>query len=339
MDAFINYIDYYLPSGRLTNEMINSEYPEWTADKISQKTGIYSRPISGKNEFASDMAVNVAHNLFEKSGFNPKELDFFLYCTQSPDYFLPTTACILQDRIGLSNSAAALDYNLGCSGYVYGLCLAKSIIANRQSVKLLLITSETYTKFIHPKDKSNKTIFGDAASATIISNESGGDFSAKILDFSFYTDGREYDKLIVKNGGIRNRFEKGLDKIDSEGSFLSNDSFLYMDGKAIFEFTSFVVPPLIDKTLKRNNFAKNEIDLFIFHQANAFMMQTVRKRCQIPEEKFFIFLKECGNTVSSTIPIALKEAFKQGRIKPGMKVLLAGFGVGLSAAAGVLEIC
>jgi 3-oxoacyl-[acyl-carrier-protein] synthase III len=338
MDAYLNFIDYFLPADKLTNEMINSDHPEWSADKISQKTGIYSRSIAGENEFASDLAISAAKNLFDKVSIKPGEFDFLLYCTQSPDYFLPTTACILQDKLGLPNSAGALDYNLGCSGYIYGLSLAKGILKSEQSKRLALITSETYSKYIHPRDKGNKTIFGDAASISVLSDSPGGDISAKIRDFSFYTDGKGFDKLIVKNGGIRNRIAPGLDEFDQEGMFLRNDSNLYMDGKAIFDFTSFIVPPLIEKVLEKNNLSRNDIDLYVFHQANAFMMQTVRKRCQIPEDKFFIHLKDCGNTVSNTIPIALKEASRQNRINSGMKVLLAGFGVGLSAAACVIEI-
>ncbi len=339
MDAYINFIDYYLPEKRLTNEMINAEHPEWSADKISSKTGIYSRPITGKDEFASDLAVHASQKLFQNAEVSPGNLDFLLYCTQSPDYILPTTACILQDRLSLPNSAGALDFNLGCSGYVYGLSMAKGLLSAGQSQNLLFITSETYSKYIHPKDKGNKTLFGDAAAATIVSTRTEGDIKAKILDFSFYTDGKGYDRLIVKAGGLRYRSEDSKDEFDADGSFVKNDINLYMDGKAIFEFTNFIVPPLLDRALDKNGLKKDEVGLFIFHQANAFMMQTVRKRCQIPEDKFFIHLKDCGNTVSSTIPIALKEAFTQGRIKPGMKIVLAGFGVGLSAAIGVIEVC
>jgi 3-oxoacyl-[acyl-carrier-protein] synthase-3 len=339
MKAYINHIDYYLPAGRLTNEMINAEHPEWSADKISAKTGIFSRAISGKDEFASDMAVSALQKLFQNSQINQGDIDFLLYCTQSPDYFLPTTACILQDKLHLPNSCGAMDFNLGCSGYVYGLGLAKSLILGGQSHKMLLVTSETYSKYIHPKDKGNKTLFGDAAAATLISDRPEGDLRAMIMDMVFYTDGKGYDKLIVRNGGIKYRYTEGRDEYDEDGSFSKNDSYLYMDGKAIFEFTNFVVPPLVEKALVRNSLKNEDIDLFIFHQANAFMMHTVRKRCKIPEEKFFIYMKECGNTVSSTIPIALREAFNQGRIRPGMRVLLAGFGVGLSAAVGILEIC
>jgi len=275
--------------------------------------------------------------LFLSKEISPDSLDYLLFCTQSPDYFLPTTACTLQERLGLPNQAGALDFNLGCSGYVYGLSLVKSLIISGQAERILFITSDTYSKFIHPRDKSNKTLFGDGSAATIISSSPEGNLNAKILDFVYYTDGKGYDKLIVKNGALRNRTAKGVDEVNEDGSFFRNESYLYMDGKGIFEFTSFIVPPLLERALLKNNLNKEDIDLFIFHQANAFMMQVVRKRCQIPEEKFFIHLKDCGNTVSSTIPIALKEAQVQGKIRPGMKILLAGFGVGLSAAVGILE--
>lgn len=338
MEAYISFIDYYLPETRLTNEMINADHPEWTADKISAKTGIYSRPLAGKDEFASDMAVAASQKLFAASGISPDAIDYLLYCTQSPDYFLPTTACVLQARMGLPNSTGAMDFNLGCSGYVYGLSLAKSLIIGGQAQRLLFITSETYSKYIHPKDKGNKTLFGDGSAASIITSEPEGDINARIMDFAYFTDGKGYDKLIVKNGAIRNMYKTGVDEFGEDGSFLKNDSFLYMDGRAIFDFTSFIVPPLLDRLLLKSNVRREDIDLFIFHQANVFMMNVVRKRCQIPEDKFFIHIKDCGNTVSSTIPIAFKEAHKQGRIVPGMKVLIAGFGVGLSAAVGILEI-
>jgi 3-oxoacyl-[acyl-carrier-protein] synthase III len=337
MKAFLTYSAYYLPEGRLTNEMINKDHPEWSVDKIANKTGIYSRPIAGENQFSSDLGIIAAQKLFTEDRINPFEIDYLLFCTQSPDYFLPTTACIIQDKLGLSKYAGALDFNLGCSGYVFGLSLAKGLIVSNQAKKVLLITAETYSKFIHELDRSNKTLFGDGATASIISATADSNLSASIKDFVFYTDGSGFDKLIVKNGGMKGSSLTAEDIFDEDGQFIRNDSNLYMDGKSIFEFTSFVVPSLIDKILTKNGLTNNDIDLFIFHQANEFMLQTVRKRCKIPEEKFFIFIKNCGNTVSSTIPIALKEAQIQGKVTKGNKVLIAGFGVGLSAGVSILE--
>ena len=335
-EAFISAISFYLPENILDNRDISLKHPEWSVDKISTKTGIYSRHIASENEFSSDMAVSAAESLFHNFEIDRQEIDFLLLCTQSPDYFLPTTACIVQDRLKLSKNIGALDFNLGCSGFVYGLGLAKGLIETAQAKSVLLITSETYSKFIHSEDKSNKTIFGDAAAATLINSESK-ELSGKIEKFTYGTDGSKHGCLIVRNGGMRNRQLSGIDNYMEDESFLSNDNNLYMDGKEIFNFTAFEVPILITNTLKKNNLNLNDIDLFVFHQANEFMLHTIRKRIGIPIEKFYICLNESGNTVSSTIPIALKNAIMDEKIKQGMKVLIAGFGVGLSMAATILE--
>ena len=344
--AYLSAIEYYLPAGILDNAAIQLQHPEWSVDKIAAKTGIAERHIAGKGEYSSDMAVCAAEQLFSDSGVDRETIDYLLLCTQSPDYFLPTTACIVQDRLHLGKTIGALDFNLGCSGFVYGLGLAKGLIASEQARQVLLITAETYSKFIHPDDKGNKTIFGDGAAAVLVS--AGGrdavtagrtdGLAGEIGNFHYGTDGSGQGFLIVKNGGMRGRYAMGRDIMDEEtGGFLRNDDNLYMDGKAIFNFTAFSVPALIKEALQKNALSMEDIDLFVFHQANEFMLQTVRKRCGIPENKFYIHMRDCGNTVSSTIPIALKNAIADKAIRPGTKVLVAGFGVGLSMAATILD--
>jgi 3-oxoacyl-[acyl-carrier-protein] synthase-3 len=339
--AYISGVAYYLPDKLLTNEDINSLHPEWSADKISSKTGIYARHISQENEFASDLGVKAALELFKKNDDYKKKIDYLIFCTQSPDYLIPTTACILQDRLELKNDIGAIDINMGCSGFIYGLSYAKGLINSKQSSNVLLIMAETYSKHINPLDKNNKTIFGDGASAILITseNESNTDSNlhGAIKDFVFYTNGSGFDKLIVKTSGMRFHNLETSNNFDEEGNYLSNEENLYMDGRAIFEFTTYNVPTIINNVLIKNNITLEEIDLFIFHQANEFMMQFIRKRCHIPEDKFFVFIKNCANTVSSTIPIALNAAIEQNRIKKGNKVLLIGFGVGLSIAATIIE--
>ncbi len=334
-NAYLTNTSYYLPSQVLANEDITAKHPEWSVEKIATKTGIVQRHIAGDNEFTSDMAIEAANNLFT-TGVDKNCIDYVILCTQSPDYFLPTTACILQDKLSLNKNIGALDFNLGCSGFIYGIGLAKGLIVTEQASNVLFITSETYSKYIHEKDKSNKTLFGDAAAATLISKNSSYALNGNILGFSYLTDGSGYDNLIVKHGASKHRFEKGKDEFTEE-VFVKNDDNLFMNGNAIFNFTSFSIPPLIDSILKKCNIAIDDIDLFIFHQANEFMLDFVRKRCKIPKEKFYIFLKNCGNTVSSTIPIAMTEAIKENRIQKGNKVLLCGFGVGLSAGAVVIQ--
>lgn len=330
MKANIKAISYYLPELILSNDLIHQEFPEWDIEKISSKTGINSRHISAEDEFSSDMAVKAAEKLFLEHNIDKSEIDFLLFCTQSPDYFLPTTACILQEKLGLNTTIGALDFNLGCSGFVYGLSLAKGLIAGGMAKNILLLTSETYSKFIHPKDKSNKTIFGDAAAAALISSENG---FCIIGDFVFGTDGNGAENLIVKQGGMR--FPVSNDNVDvcDEYGNIKNDKNLFMDGAAIFNFTLESVPKLTQAILEKSKLSIDQVDLFVFHQANKYMLNHLRKKIGIPEENFFIALEHCGNTVSSTIPIALYEAQKKGKINQSKNVILAGFGVGYSWAA------
>lgn len=326
---YIKSISYYLPETVLTNNKINQDFPEWDIEKISSKTGIQNRFVSANDEFSSDMAYKAAELLFQEYNINRESIDFLLLCTQSPDYFLPTTACILQDKLKLKTSIGALDFNLGCSGYVYGLGIAKGIISSGLAQNVLLITSETYSKFIHPKDKSNKTIFGDAAAATLISSSEG---IFEIGDFVFGTDGSGAENLIVRNGGLRYPFKQGEDKTDDFGN-VHNDNNLFMNGSEIFNFTIESVPKLINSILEKNKMILSDIDLFVFHQANQYMLNHLRKKIGINESKFYISLKNTGNTVSSTIPIALYEALKENKFENTTNVILAGFGVGYSWGA------
>jgi 3-oxoacyl-[acyl-carrier-protein] synthase III len=339
MKAYVNGISYYLPSTILDNDQLSREFPEWSVDKIAQKTGIYKRHISEKNEFSSDMGLKVIEKLLAEFNINKAEINYLLFCTQSPDYFLPTTACVLQEKAGLNKTCGAIDFNLGCSGFIYGLGLAKGLVETGQAKNVLLVTAETYSKFIHKKDKSNRTIFGDGAAATLITSEPNKEhFSASIGNFAYGTDGSGYDKLIIKNSGINHQCHKSADCLDEVGNFVSNDDFLFMDGKEIFNFTAFEVPPLINRVLKSNELTLEKVSVYIFHQANEYMLDFVRKRCQIPKENFYINLSDTGNTVSSTIPIALRRYIDEKKTRIGERILLAGFGVGLSLGGVILEV-
>jgi 3-oxoacyl-[acyl-carrier-protein] synthase-3 len=331
MSAFIKYISYYLPEKILTNEDLAKEFPEWTVEKIAQKVGVNERHIAADNETAADMGVKAAEKLFSENNIDKSEIDFLLFCTQSPDYFLPTSAAIIQNRIGLPTDCGAIDYNLGCSGYIYGLSLAKGLIAGNIAKNVLLITAETYTKHLYPKDKGNRTIFGDAAAATLISTEG----FAEIGNFSLGTDGRGAENLIVKTGAMRDKREKNDLNFDENSNPKSSD-YLFMDGGEIFNFTADAVPVLVEKVLQKNNLSQNDIELFVFHQANKYMMNYLRKLIDIEKDKFYIYLENVGNTVSSTLPIALVEAQKEGVLKGN--VLLAGFGVGYSWGGTVIKI-
>ena len=330
MKSYIKAISYYLPENVLTNELLVQDFPEWTVEKVAEKIGVKKRHIASADETSLDMAEKAASLFFEEHKIDRLSIDFILLCTQSPDYFLPTSACILQNRLNLPTSCGALDFNQGCSGFVYGLSLAKGLIAGSIAKNVLLITSETYSKHLHPKDKGNRTIFGDAAAATLISTEG----FAEILNFSLGADGSGYQNLIVRSGALRMPEKTHKVKFDESDNPVSDD-FLYMNGAEIFNFTLESVPLLVEDTLKKNSIEKNDIDLFVFHQANKYMLNFLRKKNKIAEEKFYYCLENFGNTVSSTIPIALKEAQKEDLLKGN--ILLAGFGVGYSWGGVILK--
>lgn len=332
MKAYIKDISYYLPENVVTNDMLVSDFPEWSVDKIASKIGVNKRHVAVSDETASDLAIKAAEELFKNGTVRKEDIDFILFCTQSPDYILPTSACIIQDKLGLPTNIGALDFNLGCSGYVYGLSLAKGLILGGIARNVLLLTGETYNKHIHPKDKGNRTIFGDAATATTVSTKG----FAEIKDFSLGTNGKGAENLIIKTGGCRNPQKTGDLHFDENNAPVSSD-YLYMNGSEIFSFTLEAVPALVKDVLLKNGHDQEEIDLFVFHQANKYMLNFLRKKIKIKEEKFYYCTADYGNTVSSTIPIALKEAIKENNIHPGNKVLIAGFGVGYSWGGTILQ--
>lgn len=333
--VYINHISYYLPEKVLTNDSLSEEFPDWSVEKIAKKIGIENRHIAATDEFSSDMAISAAEYLFKEYPIEKSAVDFILLCTQSPDYFLPTTACVLQDRLNLNTNIGALDFNLGCSGFTYGLLLAKGLVSVGAAKNVLLICAETYSKFIHNRDKGNRTIFGDAASACLISSENVG-YKAEILNFELGTDGSGAENLIVKGGGMRFRSLKNEAVADKYGNEAGENN-LKMNGPEIFNFTSQNIPNLLSETLKKNNLKQNEIHHFILHQANKYMLNHLRKKMKIEEEKFHLRMDFCGNTVSSTIPIVISEMMKEKAIKENELAFLAGFGVGYSWAGTFLK--
>ncbi|MBV8328639.1 ketoacyl-ACP synthase III [Chryseobacterium sp.] len=319
--AFIKNISTYIPENVISNEEISMKFPDWDSDKILDKIGIRNRNITGEKEFTSDIAVKALNNLIEEHGIDKAEIDYLILCTQSPDYYLPATACIVQSEVGLNTNCGAIDINQGCSGYIYGLSLANALVDSKMMKNVVLITAETYSKHIHANDKGNISLFGDAATATLISAD--GNF--EILKFSLGTDGKGANNLIVKNGATRNK------KTDNQEDM---DNYLHMNGPKIFDFTSKAIPGLVAENLKINGFEKADIDTYIFHQANTFMLDFLRKRINIPTENFVVDMLDYGNTVSSTIPIALKNSLESRQLQ---NIMLVGFGVGYSWGAVCLS--
>lgn len=339
MKASIAAIAYCLPDALLNNDELAARFSDWTPEKILEKTGIAERHIAREDECASDLAIQACERLFESSSCRREDVDFLLLCTQSPDYFLPSTACIVQERLHLPTTCGALDFNLGCSGFVYGLGLAKGLVQTGQANNVLLVTAETYSKFIHENDRSVRTIFGDGAAATLVKavgveNET---VTEPIGPFIYGTDGRGLNNLIVPVGGMRQRTPSVMSaQTDNFGNERSSSN-LYMNGAEVFNFTLRMVPEAVHRLLKTMRITLEDIDLVVFHQANRYMLEHLQKKLNIPKDKFVIAMEHIGNTVSSTIPIALSDAAVSGRLRDGHRVMIVGFGVGYSWAATVIR--
>lgn len=324
MKSYIKAISTYFPKNILTNDAISAQFPEWDSEKILQKIGIEQRYIAQEDECASDMAAQAVLNLIEEHHLDKNTIDFLLLCTQTPDHILPTTACIVQEKADLPTSCAALDINQGCSGYIYGLSLASSLIASGNFKNVVLVTADTYTKYIHPKDKGNLSIFGDAATATLVSTEGAYGIGKPTLG----TDGAGAENLIIRNGGTRSPRNENPDDLDN---------FVDMKGGKIFNFIVKRTPEVVYNNLKTNNLDIKDIDLFVFHQANTHILNKVREEMEIPEEKFVIEMRYYGNTISSTIPIAFSEHLRKYPQKASEKIQFVGFGVGYSWDAICIE--
>jgi 3-oxoacyl-[acyl-carrier-protein] synthase-3 len=325
MHGTIAGMEYYLPSNSVTTDDLAVAFPEWLSiKKVLSKTGVETRYMASLDECSSDLAVFAARRLFESTGCKPEDIDFVLSCTQTPDYQLPANACLIQDRLGIPTTAGALDFTLGCSGFVYGLGLAEGLITSGQARSVLLITAETVSKHLGNDDKASRAIFGDGASATWIRGEALE--SPVIGPFVYGTDGKGCKSLYLPNSGSRRL---------STAPCLPDP--LFMDGQKIINFAIETVPHCVNSLLVRAELTLDDIDLFVFHQANEYLLEELRRILAIPSEKFQITLSHCANTVSSTIPIALKHASLEGKLVSGNKAMLLGFGVGYSWAGTIVE--
>jgi 3-oxoacyl-[acyl-carrier-protein] synthase-3 len=321
--ASLGPIAVHLPEKVESNDLLAAEFPQWDLKLIESKTGVRERHIAAPDECSSDLGVAAGEKLFRELGVDRRSIDFLLFCTQTPDYPLPTTACLLQDRLKLRTSIGAYDFNLGCSGYVYGLAMADGLIRGGMANRVLLITAETYSKFIDRGDRSLRTIFGDGAAATLIDSAD----EQSLFGFVFGTDGRGADTLIVNSGGARTPACAIAPRKRKRWA-----SPLYMDGPSLMDFTIEAVPQLVEQVLDKAGVSRADIDLFLLHQATFKMLDQLRQRMQIPPERLPIMLERYGNTVSSTLPILIDDLRQSGRIKSGAQTMLVGFGVGYSWA-------
>jgi len=326
--AELGPIAVHLPEFVETNEMLAEQYPRWDLDLIAEKTGIQQRHIAAPEQTASDLAVLAAEKLISEQQIDRNEIDFVLLCTQTPDYPLPTTSCLIQDRLQLATRCGALDFNLGCSGYVYGLALADGLIQSGAAKKILLLTAETYSKYIDPEDRSLRTIFGDGATATLLTSAQ----ERSLWGFQFGSDGSGGDMLLVADGG--GRPEEDAIKPRHRKRWKSR---LYMDGPSLINFTVEAIPHLVQEILDKNNLEDQDISHYLFHQATWKMLDQLRHRMNVDEQRLPIELADIGNTVSCTIPILIDRMRSRGSWRAESTNMLVGFGVGLSWAGCLWE--
>lgn len=319
--AAIGPIAVHFPDQVETNEQLQAENPSWNMDIIASKTGIHRRHVAAPEECSSDLAVAATQKLFEEEGVEPDSIDFLLFCTQTPDYALPTTACLLQQRLGLRNDIGALDYNLGCSAYPIGLAMADGLIRSGTAKRVLLVTAETYTKMIHPTDRSLRTIFGDAAAATLVQAHD----EPSLWGFRFGTDGSGADTLIANDTGFRN----------GDGQIQPRHrkrwpSKLYMDGPSLMSFTVGKIPEFVNGILLAAGSRREDMRYYLFHQATLKMLEQLRDVLQVDAQTLPVRMENIGNTVSCTLPILIDDMRRQGELDRTSRNLLVGFGVGWS---------
>ena len=315
----LNKISFLLGKNVIDVNSFSDSFPDWDIKKIKAKTGIDKINRVDKEETSLDLAVNVLNNFFEEYSFNKDDIDSLIFVTQSPDYFLPTSACIIQDRVGLRKDILVLDINLGCSGFVNALSIVSSMISNNLVKNCALVCAETYSKYISKSNRTCSTIFSDGASITLIENEG----TSEIGPFNFGVDGSGFKNLIVEGGGARNSNSESQE--------------LFMNGSEILLFTMGHIPKLVKNFLDKNNMLMEDVDLFFFHQASKTVLEALKKKLQIPDNKFIYNLGEVGNTISSTIPISLKIALNTNKLKQGDNILIIGFGVGYSSGIGLIK--
>ncbi len=300
--------------------------PSWDMDKATERSGVLSRPIAPEGITALDLAYQAVKNLLQA---NPEVLvgiDGLIFCTQTPDYLLPSNSNLLHGLLDLPSHVMAFDINHACSGYPYAIGIAKSLVTAGMATRVLVITADTYSRLIHPLDRSVRPLFGDAASASVISNSD----SLTIDDQSFGTTGKLASRFIVENGGMRHS-QKNVSEVHLDSSLrVRSPDHIQMDGMGVLSFFNKVVPVSIKEILVRNKLDIQDVTYFVLHQASQLALDSLRKSLGVPSEKVIIDMSDTGNLVSSSIPVVLKRAVNRGLLKKGDRIILGGFGVGLS---------
>ena len=332
----IEAISCAFPTKLVTNQQLASEYPNWDFERLEKRTGVFTRYVAEEHETGLDFALRACQELDSQGRLRPEDIDALIFCTQSPDYIMPPNSCVLHGKLGLRSEVLAFDITLACSGYIYGLRLADSLIQSGAARRVLLATADTYTRYIHAGDRATRCLFGDGGAVSLISQSQNG---RGIRDIRCGTAGTQYRKFIIPAGGMRLQRtpDTAKEKTDHSGNVRS-DEHIKMDGMGVLSFFNAMVPCSVRETLQRNGLSIADVDLFVFHQASQVVLDSIRAALNIPAEKTVYDLAEVGNLVSASIPVALKRAFDRGQARPGQLALLCGFGVGLSWGTALVDL-
>ncbi len=327
MGIIIKHIEYYLPKKVVTNIDLAKDNPEWNIEKIEEKSGVKKRHIAEPNETALDLAIKAVEKIFSSGVISKDEIDAVIFCTQSHDYVMPANSFLIHKHFNFKQNVWTFDYNLACSGYIFGLAITSGIIETGLAKNVLLINSETYSKYINPKDRSTSILFGDGAAASVISTVDVGG----IVDVILSSSGEKFDSFYIPAGGMKTPKSNDTKEIivDNSGNVKTLEN-IHMNGFAVWQFISKNVSEQINTLLERNHLGVNDIDLYVLHQASKLTLDSLVKSLKLDKHKVFLNLQDVGNTVSASVPIALKDAELSGKLKKGDLVLLSGFGVGLS---------
>ena len=334
MKSKIKDIAFYLPKKIETNEDLSLENPDWDLKELSKIIGINQRHIAEENETPLDLGFEACKELLKNNPELKDKVDGLIVCTPSSDYIALSNACVLHNKLKMQKKMFCVDINLLCSGYVYGLAIVDSLIKSNICNNIILITTVTHSKYTNKRDKSTRILFGDGASATWLTNSK----DEGIIDIKCSTDGSRFKYLYIPVGGDRTpkNSKTSLPKKDFFGN-VKTDEDIQMEGEKIFKFVVSEIPIQIQEILSNNKLKIEDINWFVFHQANKYILDFLTKIMRLNKNKVYINMWDKGNTSSSTIPIALKELMDLKKIKSGDKVLISGFGVGLSWATAIIQ--
>ena len=283
MSLIIESIEYYLPENIVTNADLQKENPDWNLEKITEKSGVYQRHIAGKNETAYDLSIKACDKLFQTNDKN--NIDGIIYCTQSPDYIMPSNSFLMHKHFGLKDEIFAYDFNHACTGYIYCLAMANAFVKAGMAREILLVNADTYSKYINPKDRSTRVLFGDGAAATIV-KKSGR--KRGIIDIDLGSSGSGYNKFWIPAGGLRSPKSSSTSiEIEDDRSNIRTQNDIEMDGFGVWSFINSVVPKQVDRLLKRNSVEKTDVDQFIFHQASKMTLESIMRLMKLNDEHVF----------------------------------------------------